>query len=240
MLEVRYIFNVENRPVNEYTIKNGGYQISVLNLGAALTKIIVPNKDNKLENITLRYYDYKLYKTNPYYLGSLIDMKEIEQGKPDLLNYYFKCQVLENSLVFTYRDLGAYISVIYTLIDNFVIIEYDNNMKLELGQIIYFNLSGNIKTDILQHQLTVNNFVLNPKKAIESFYKFTCNQDTEIVLSLNTNKIKCVVNLFTKALYYNFGKLFTESLYLNKKIPAQEYSAIGIAIESKTAQFRFN
>ena len=116
MLEIKYIYHLdEDKPVNEYTIRNGSYRLSVLNLGAQVTKIIVPNKDDKLENITLRYHDYKLYKNNEYNIGCLIDTDKFINGNDYFIDYYFNCEILENSLKFTYEEDDKYINIIFTL-----------------------------------------------------------------------------------------------------------------------------
>ena len=38
MVEVKYIYTHQGKPVNEYTIRNGKFQVSMINLGRRLRK----------------------------------------------------------------------------------------------------------------------------------------------------------------------------------------------------------
>ena len=66
--------NYENTPVTEYTITNSnGMQVSILNYGGTVTRIITPDKNNKMGDVILGYetLDGYLQKGNPYF-GSLV------------------------------------------------------------------------------------------------------------------------------------------------------------------------
>lgn len=66
--------NYENTTVTEYTITNSnGMQVSILNYGGTVTKIMTPDKNNKMGNVILGFesLDGYLQKGNPYF-GSLI------------------------------------------------------------------------------------------------------------------------------------------------------------------------
>ena len=66
--------NYENNPVTEYTITNSnGMQVSILNYGGTVTKIMTPDKNNKMEDVILGFesLDGYLQKGNPYF-GSLV------------------------------------------------------------------------------------------------------------------------------------------------------------------------
>src|SRR5690242_21021688 len=66
--------NYENNPVTEYTITNSsGMQVSILNYGGTVTKIVTPDKNNKMGDVVLGFesLDGYLQKGNPY-LGSLV------------------------------------------------------------------------------------------------------------------------------------------------------------------------
>lgn len=57
----------------EYTLTNDkNMSISVLNYGGIITKIIVPDRYGKKENVVLGYKNYKDYESNPNYFGALI------------------------------------------------------------------------------------------------------------------------------------------------------------------------
>src|SRR5690349_21197640 len=62
--------NYENNPVTEYTITNSnGMQISILNYGGTVTKIMTPDKNNKMGDVILGFesLDGYLQKGNPYF-----------------------------------------------------------------------------------------------------------------------------------------------------------------------------
>ena len=64
----------EGKKVTEYTLSNAaGMQVSIINYGGTLTKIIAPDKDGKPGNVILGYssLDGYLQKGNPYF-GALI------------------------------------------------------------------------------------------------------------------------------------------------------------------------
>lgn len=59
--------------VYEYTLKNAnGIEISCLNYGCAITKIIAPDRRGKSENIVLGFQDFANYKENPIYAGVVV------------------------------------------------------------------------------------------------------------------------------------------------------------------------
>lgn len=49
-----------------------GFEVEILNLGGIITKIITPDKDNKLENIVAGYKNIESYYNNPSYFGAII------------------------------------------------------------------------------------------------------------------------------------------------------------------------
>lgn len=56
----------------EFTLSNQYMSVSFLNFGGIITKIMVPDRFNRKENIVLCYQDYNDYEKNPYYLGAII------------------------------------------------------------------------------------------------------------------------------------------------------------------------
>lgn len=64
----------ENKPVTEYTITNAnGMQVSIINYGGTVTKIITPDKNGKMGNVIFGYDSLPGYlqKNNPYF-GTLV------------------------------------------------------------------------------------------------------------------------------------------------------------------------
>jgi aldose 1-epimerase len=66
--------NFESKPVTEYTLTNpSGMQVSIINYGGTVTKILAPDKQGKLADVVLGFesLDGYLQKGDPYF-GSLI------------------------------------------------------------------------------------------------------------------------------------------------------------------------
>ncbi|MDI9216824.1 aldose epimerase family protein [Clostridium tertium] len=61
------------RAVESYNLRNSkGFGINVLNYGAILTDLLVPDKNGVIENVVLKYQDLNKYEENPSYYGALI------------------------------------------------------------------------------------------------------------------------------------------------------------------------
>lgn len=61
------------RKITKYTLENNnGMQVEVLSLGGTLTKIMVKDKDGKLENVVLGWEDLNVYEEHPGSFGAII------------------------------------------------------------------------------------------------------------------------------------------------------------------------
>ena len=57
----------------EYTLTNtNGMSVSILDYGGIITKVLVPERNGRLENVILAYRDYQEYEDNPNFFGALI------------------------------------------------------------------------------------------------------------------------------------------------------------------------
>lgn len=64
---------VQGKNVYEYTLKNeNGIEISCLNYGCAITKIITPDRQGNYENIVLGLKDLAAYQANSIYAGVVV------------------------------------------------------------------------------------------------------------------------------------------------------------------------
>lgn len=181
--------------VYEYTLKNAnGVEVSCLNFGCAITRIVTPDRWGIYENIALGFQDLAAYKTNPIFAGVVVGRVagrikgaqfELE-GKP----YNLTCNDGENHLhggikgfhkvlwnaeiidqgnhilQFSYSSLDGEEGYPGTLTTEVTYILTDNN-ELMVGyrgqsdkttlfnptNHTYFNLSGNLKRDIREHNL---------------------------------------------------------------------------------------
>ncbi|QEH67949.1 aldose epimerase family protein [Cellulosilyticum sp. WCF-2] len=72
-----------NRIIKYLMTNDVGMKVEVLNLGATLTKVIVPDKEENFENVVLEWQDINVYEENPGYIGATIGRMagRIHQGK---------------------------------------------------------------------------------------------------------------------------------------------------------------
>ncbi|RDW22145.1 galactose-1-epimerase [Oceanobacillus arenosus] len=183
----------------EFTLKNRhGMEVSVLDYGGIITKVLAPDRDGLLENVVISYQDYEDYTENPNYFGALIGRVAGRiQGASfgvDGKTYALEANDGENQLhggsggfhqiiwdVEPFETDGAVglklrhqsadgdsgypgnvaIEVTYTLTDtNQLILDYaaksDKTTPLTLTNHSYFNLSGDLKNTIHQHEVRMN------------------------------------------------------------------------------------
>ncbi|MDU3350882.1 MAG: aldose epimerase family protein [Clostridium sp.] len=63
----------KGKTIESYNLRNSkGFGINVLNYGAILTDLLVPDKDGIIENVIMKYKDLNVYEENPSYYGALI------------------------------------------------------------------------------------------------------------------------------------------------------------------------
>lgn len=69
----KVVGNFQNEDIIAYNIKSeNNFQVEILNLGGIITKIIIPDKDNNLENVVVAYKNIESYYENPSYFGAII------------------------------------------------------------------------------------------------------------------------------------------------------------------------
>ena len=57
----------------KFVIENdNGMRVSAINYGCAITEILAPDKDGKLENVVLGFDSFKEYEKNPPHFGAVI------------------------------------------------------------------------------------------------------------------------------------------------------------------------
>jgi aldose 1-epimerase len=61
------------QPVTRYILSNkNGMIVSIIDWGATVTSVRVPDKDGKIGEVTLGYKDDSMYETNPSYFGCIV------------------------------------------------------------------------------------------------------------------------------------------------------------------------
>lgn len=64
---------LEGKPIYEYVLSNGNIKVCILNLGGAVTDVIVPDKNGICENVVLKHKHIANYiQASPAYFGALV------------------------------------------------------------------------------------------------------------------------------------------------------------------------
>jgi aldose 1-epimerase len=189
---------INNQTVNSFTLVNDhGFELTCINYGCIITKIITPDKDGNYENIVLGYDTLENYINGSYFFGTVVgrvagrikggsfelDGKTYTLAKNENNNHLhggnkgfdkvlWDASVIENddevSVQFSYISPdgeegypgNVNVKVTYTVNnENQLSIQYsglsDEKTLLNMTNHSYFNLSGNIKRDILNHSLSI-------------------------------------------------------------------------------------
>ncbi len=73
MLTKRLFGEDNGKEIYEYTLKNAnGIEVSCLNYGCAITRIITPDQRGNFENIVLGFQDFESYRNNVIYAGVIV------------------------------------------------------------------------------------------------------------------------------------------------------------------------
>ena len=179
-------------------MNNQGMKVEVINLGATLTKIIVPDRLGRFENVLLEWQDINTYEQNPGYIGAIIGRVagRIHQAKVTLNDKVYQLTKNENENMLhsgakgfhskywigepqvTEEDVrvqltceseageegfpgNVEVKVTYILNnENELVIRYEGTTDevtlMNLTNHAYFNLSGDGKRSILQHQVWID------------------------------------------------------------------------------------
>ncbi|RSK26183.1 galactose mutarotase [Bacillus sp. HMF5848] len=196
---VKRIFaELKNQTIFAYNFKNdNGMEVELLNYGGIITKIIVPDREGKLENVVLGFDTIDEYFQRSPYFGAIVGRVagRIKDGEFTLNGVSYNlaknngnnhlhggikgfdkviwdAHVIEHedrlsvelSYVSNDKEEGypgtLHMKVTYTLTNkNELYVCYegvsDQRTLLNVTNHSYFNLSGNLKRDILNHVLTL-------------------------------------------------------------------------------------
>jgi aldose 1-epimerase len=189
---------LNGQTITSYTMRNEhGLEVTAINYGCTITKILVPDRNGVFENVVLGFDTLEEYQQFSPYFGAVcgrhagrianaeftLDGTTYVLAKNDGGNhlhggeYGFDKVVWDATLVeeedavrleFSYVSKDGeegypgnlQIKVTYTLTnENELVIAYegvsDQRTVVNVTNHSYFNLSGNLKRDILQHRLTL-------------------------------------------------------------------------------------
>lgn len=185
-----------NEVVTRYSLKNSqGMEVQIMNYGAIITKILVPDKNNVMEDVVLGFDNVEDYIKDSPYFGAIVGRygNRIAAGKFSLDGKTYTLAAQNNgqhlhgglkgfdkkvwktvsqqpgSLTLSYLSKDGEegfpgnleIQVTYTLSeDNAISMDYvaktDQATVLNICNHSYFNLTGNVKRDVLDHSIQLN------------------------------------------------------------------------------------
>lgn len=189
---------INHQAVNQYTLVNDhGIEVSFINYGCIITKIITPDQEGIYENIVLGYETLNEYVKGNNFFGAIVgrvagrikggsfeldgrtytlakneNNNHLHGGNKGFDQVIWNASVIENdektAVKFSYINPDGEegypgnleVSVIYSLNNNNeLVIQYhgfsDQDTLFNMTNHSYFNLSGNIKRDILNHSLKI-------------------------------------------------------------------------------------
>lgn len=190
---------VNGQVVKSYqVITTNGMELTCINYGCTITKIVVPDKNGIKENVVLGFDTIQEYLKYSAYFGAVIGRTSgrIKRAMFTLSGEWYKLSENDNKnnlhggphgfhqviwdssfeekadavrITFTYTSPDGEegfpgtlkVKVVYTIKNNNeIIISYqaisDKKTIVNLTNHSYFNLSGNLKRNILTHELTLN------------------------------------------------------------------------------------
>lgn len=185
-----------NEAVTLYTLKNSkGMEVQIMNYGAIITKIMVPDKNKVIEDVVLGFDSVADYIKDSPYFGAVVGRygNRIAGGKFNLDGKNYSLAAQNNgqhlhgglkgfdkkvwktlsqkpgSLTLSYLSKDGEegfpgnleVQVTYTLTeDNAIAMDYtaktDHATVLNICNHSYFNLTGNVKRDVLDHTIQLN------------------------------------------------------------------------------------
>ncbi|RBW71144.1 aldose epimerase family protein [Bacillus taeanensis] len=189
---------LDGQTVHSYTLKNDAMEVTCINYGCIITKILTPDQNGVLENIVLGFDSLEEYQKFSPYFGAVVGRTagRIKNGEFELDGQTYILPQNENNnhlhggiegfdrklwdaevieaenevgVEFSYTSADGEegypgnlkVTVTYTLNNqNEFVISYhgvsDQKTLVNLTNHTYFNLSGNLKRDVLEHELTIN------------------------------------------------------------------------------------
>jgi aldose 1-epimerase len=172
----------EGRLINRYTVtETAGIQVSIINYGATVTSMIVPDRNGAPADVVLGFDTMEGYlNAGEYYIGGICGHMYqltgnneghcLHGGKKGFDKVFWEAEPLpgNDGVKFTYRSKDGEegfpgnmtAMVTYRVEKKSLYISYaaftDKATPVNLTSHCYFNLSGGAQKDILDHQLEIN------------------------------------------------------------------------------------
>ena len=191
-------FDVNKQEWTFITAERKNICVTLMNYGAAIYTLDVPDKENRMENVVITYEKLSSYIKNKrhlnatigptagriqkaefvldgetYHLDKNFEGKHNLHGGDEALSYTLfdydikeddDSTIIEFAAVKNQKKIGypgnQKYRIVYTIIDNEIKIDFfaetDTVTLVNLTNHAYFNLSGNLKSDILNQEMMIN------------------------------------------------------------------------------------
>ncbi|WP_300382961.1 aldose epimerase family protein [Clostridium sp.] len=225
------ISKVNERDIISINIKNSkGFELKVLNFGGIITDILVPDKNEKIENVVLKYENMEDYKENSPYYGGFIGRTSgrIANGKVNLngeeLNFYKNYGINQghggkegfNKKIFNYKIFEekdqAYVEFYYLSKDKEE--GYPGNLEVKVrytvteNNEVKINYYGTSDKDTLVNLTNHSYFNLSGNRE-EDILKHSLYIDSEFIFEINENQVPSgnIINVEETAFDFKIPKL---------------------------------
>ncbi|MDN5372709.1 MAG: aldose 1-epimerase [Carnobacterium sp.] len=162
-----------------FTLANdNGMEVEFLNYGGIITKVLVPDKNNNIENIVLGYPDYKEYESDPNFFGAIIGpvAGRIEKAEFTLKDKIFKLEKNDGN-----HHLHGGSNALHRVIWDTETFETDGKVGVTLS---YESVDGE---NGYPGNLTVSvNYTLTSKNQLMIDYEATTDKTTPVTLTNHT------------------------------------------------------
>lgn len=193
--------NLRGMEVDEITLGNAqNMEVSFLNFGGIITKILVPDNQGNIENVVLAYKDYEGYLDNPAYFGAIIG-RTAGRIKDGVFSINGKTYVLDKNYGPNSGQGGR--TGFDKKVFGYTVIEEENSISVKLEY-----TSRDLEEGYPGEVKVIVTYSLREENVFQIDYEATPNEDT-------------LINL-TNHSYFNLSGNFDESIKYHELFIASE------------------
>jgi aldose 1-epimerase len=206
MFVIDKVFEVDGKDVELITIKNkSNIEVKLLNYGAAIVELLVPDRNHIVENVVLTYQNLEDYTVNAPYFGATLGRTSgrIAEGK-----FCLDEQLYTLNINFGVNHCHGGIRGYSHQIWSYEVLETDQETAVEFSYESYDgeeNYPGQLRVKVL-YTLLENNMLAIEYKA-ETDKKTLCNLTNHSYFNLSGNYKRGITDQFIKIASASFLEL---------------------------------
>ncbi len=221
MFDIKRVFDIDGQSVELITITNNNKMaVKMLNYGGAMVELLVPDKENVVENIILAYENLEDYIKNPTYFGVIVGRTSGRiaegafnlEGKPYKLNKNFGVSHCHGGVKGFSHQIWSY-----------NIIEADQDISVEFkykspeGE---ENYPGNLNAKVTYILQQDNTFTIEYKA--ETDKKTLCNLTSHSYFNLSGNYKRKIIDQYMRIASSSFLELNNNFIPTGKVIDVRD------------------